>query len=304
MIQPLVSISVASYNNAHLITETLDSIFNQTYRNIELVVVDDFSTDNSIEIINKWVAEYGHRFQHVELIQHEKNKGVCAAANSMVKNSKGDFISYIASDDTMLPDKTEKQLALLQQASEEVGMVYSDAYLMDEESNPIYGWFIQRYRQDFVWPPSGWLFEELLNGNFIPAMSVMIKKEVFDDIGYFDETLVFEDYDMWLRIALKYKIVYSEVPSVRYRIRKSSLIHTIKSWNPSLIKIFLKFQDRKDVQEKLIEIAKTCYNNNDRESLKHFQQLTTKIPAIEKIMRLHRLGIPHLIGKRIVYRTK
>lgn len=295
---PLVSIVVINYNNAQWVEETLDSIAAQTYQSIELIIVDDCSTDNSPELIEAWLKNYTKLFK---FIRHDKNKGICATCNTGFKIANGSFVSYIASDDSMLPEKTEKQVDILKKSAEDIAMVYSDAYLMNDDGNPIYGWFIQKYRQDFVQPPSGWIFDELLKGNFIPAMSIMFKKEVLKVVGYFDESLVFEDYDMWLRIASKYKIVYSSTPSVKYRIRKESLIKKIKSWNPSLIKILLKFQDKKNVRDRLIEIAKTSYRERDSESLKLLKGSVKKIPPIKRIMRLIVLRIPYFIGKRIVY---
>jgi glycosyltransferase involved in cell wall biosynthesis len=236
---PLVSIVAINYNNSKYLLETLNSIDQQTYKNIELIIVDDCSTDDSIKKIEHWLLSFNKPFQ---FIKHTENLGICKTINDGYKIAKGKYISSIATDDIMLPQKTEIQVQLLENTDDRVGMIFSDAYLIDENSNPLEGKFIEKYKSNLFHINSRNVYEDLLKGNFIPAMSIMIKKKVLLEVGYFDENLNYEDYDMWLRIAEKYKIHFSEYISVKYRIHKSSFTQVLSrdKWVVDDIKIYNK----------------------------------------------------------------
>lgn len=107
---PLVTVGAFCYNNAQRVTETLDSILSQTYSPIELIIVDDCSTDNSVEVIKNWVKQNDVQCR---MNFHTKNIGVCAGVNKVVQNCKGKYITFIG-DDIMLPHKSEKDIAVLE----------------------------------------------------------------------------------------------------------------------------------------------------------------------------------------------
>lgn len=216
---PLVSVCMSSYNNAHYVLSTLESISQQTYSNIELIIVDDCSTDNSVSTIEGWLEKNDIK---CKFIKHEKNSGVCKVANSLIENSSGKYVSIIASDDLMLPEKISHQVAILESESNEVGLVYSDAYLIGSHDEPFFGRFIQWHRHFFE-IPQGNIFPVLMEGNFMPAMSALWRMECFDVCGKFDETLAYEDYDILLRISLKFKFVFSDFVSVKYRVHNTNL---------------------------------------------------------------------------------
>ncbi len=270
--QPLISIAAINYNNSKYVKATLESIRKQTYANIELIVVDDCSTDNSIEIITEWLTTYEGKHK---LIRHEKNKGVAAACNSGVKNATGKYYSAIATDDLMVPGKTTVQAAILERSTPSVAAVYSDARLIDSEGQPIEGLFISRHRK-FEQNPAGDIFEILLGGNYIPGMTFLFKKSVFDDIGPFDESLIYEDYDMWLRISKKYKILYSDFPSANYRIRTDSLSATIKNWGYSDAKLFLKHVGAPLPMERIKKIAWAAYEAGDEKTMQLMKEYAKK----------------------------
>jgi glycosyltransferase involved in cell wall biosynthesis len=261
---PLVSIAAINYNNAQYIIDTLDSINGQTYPNIELIIVDDCSTDNSVELIKGWLKGCTRQYK---FICHEENKGVCVACNTGLKNSTGKYFSAIGTDDSLIREKIDKQVDLLEATGNEVGALYSDAYLMDVNGAPLEGFFIQNHRQ-FSTNPSGNIYQTLLQGNYLPAMSLLIKRSVLEDIGVFDEGLVYEDYDMWLRIARKYEIIFSDFVSVKYRIRPGSLSSTITNWNYSDAKIFLKHANTGILPfERLKRITRDAYSTADKDTM-------------------------------------
>lgn len=269
---PLVSIAAINYNNPEYLIETLESIKAQTYPNIELVIVDDYSTTDDVSLISEWLKSYTgkHKF-----IRHSENKGVCAAYNSGLFNATGKYFTVIDTDDIMLPEKTVKQLAFLEGTDDTVAAVYSDAYVIDASGNPLDGLFIQRHRQ-FKEIPSGNIYESLLGGNYIPCMTFFGKTAVFQDIGGYDETLSYEDYDMWLRVAKKYRILFSDFVACKYRIRQGSLSSTNKKWNLSDTKIFLKHVGAALPMERIRKIMWDVYIGGDTETMPFITELGIK----------------------------
>lgn len=223
---PLVSICVTSYNHEQFVEETLDSLWNQDYRPIEIVVVDDCSPDNSQQIIAAWMARHeplcAAAGRTLNFIAQRENHGVCHTLNLAIKNSTGVFISTIGSDDVYMLDKISSQVTLLQAADEIVGMLTSQVEFMDEQGNPI------SKPDDFAIPHGEDVFIPLLKNCFIAAMSTLVRRSSYDKVGLFDENLPFEDWDMWLRIAKKYKLLYSPKVSAKYRRHSTSFFETRK----------------------------------------------------------------------------
>lgn len=210
---PLVSTIALCFNQGKFAVETLESIRNQTYPNIELIIMDDCSSDNSVEVIENWIKETGYPCL---FIKHIQNQGICKSLNEAFSHCKGRFFQMIACDDIMLPEKTAVQVELLEKQGDDVAVVYSDAYLIKDDGTPQYGWFIQK-RRGFIDVPTGYIYEDILKGNFIPAMSTLLVSNVIDKLGGWDNSLSYEDQDMWLRISKDYKFLFSDTPSVKYR---------------------------------------------------------------------------------------
>lgn len=291
---PLVSIAAINYNNANFVIETLESIRSQTYPNIELIVIDDCSTDNSPAMIDEWLKGYKGVYK---FIRHEVNKGVCEACTSGVNNATGKYYSAIATDDLMLPEKTALHVSILEVSDAKTGAVYSDAYMVNEKSEQFDGSFIPRHRQ-FDKTPSGNIYHALLQGNYIPGMSFLFKRAVFDVVGSFDKSLVYEDYDMWLRIASKFEIIYSDVISVKYRVRPGSLVSTIKNWGYSDMKIFLKHVGAPLPMQRLRDTAIHAYLISDGPTMPLVNELADKLNDrfFKTIFLLWHFNIPHQMG--------
>lgn len=297
---PLVTIAAINYNCARFLIETLQSIQAQTYANYELVIVDDCSTDNSVAVIKEWLSSFNKPFK---LIVHPKNLGICATFNDALKNASGKYISFIATDDIMLPDKLKVQVDMLEKAPDDFCAVYSDAYLIKEDGSPRYGWFIQRAR-DFDNLPDGNIYNALIEGNFLPAMSLLVKLDAIRSVGEFDEHLVYEDYDMWLRLAKKYRFLYSDYVSVKYRVRNGSLVSSIRNWFPSLVMIYAKHLDNPKVISYLEDLARNVYTGRNMEALEVLRKLDLNNPFIKRVLLFHKLNVPIPIGFRILDRTR
>jgi len=294
MQEPLVSIGAINYNNSKYVIDTLNSIKAQSYSNIELVVIDDCSTDNSPALIEQWLKNYNAPFR---FIKHEKNRGVCVACNSALNNASGKYVSIIATDDMMMPDKIKRQVEILESSADDVCGVYSDSYLIKEDSSHRFGMFIQRFG-DYEDAPSGWIFEELLKRNFIGDFTMLVKHKCYKEIGNYDEALKFEDYDMLLRLSQKYKIIFSDYVSTKYRVRANSLTSTRQLWNPSRIRIYSKYVKDSAIAIKQIEnIAMHAYSDNEKESLALLVPVKNYSKRISYIVIFWRLKLPALLGR-------
>ena len=294
---PIVSIITLCYNQAQFCEATLNSIYNQTYKNIELIIMDDCSSDNSVEKIKNWINT--HQDISVKFIQHKENVGICRTLNEALKKSKGKYFELIACDDLMDSNKTLRQVSLLEATNDSVAMVYTDAFLINEDGSNSYGWFIQKNR-DFEELPSGKIYNTLLEQNFIPAMSVMIKNDILKSIGGFDEELSFEDYDLWLRLAKSYEIhCMSDYPSVSYRIHDSNLHKRIRSWSADFLKIYYKHLSNPIAKQKYrIELHKLAiYDRKAAKSIlkKHNPKFLNK-----SLIYFIKHSVPFRISKLIV----
>jgi glycosyltransferase involved in cell wall biosynthesis len=238
---PLVTVFVGCYNQSRFVEECLDSVRNQTYPNLQVIIFDDCSRDNSVSVIDTWLKK--HRLDW-QFIPHTRNIGICASLNEVLRLARGKYISMVAADDVWLPDKTARQVEMMKQLPEDAGVLYSDAFQIDENGETLPQMFIEAHRK-FVVPPEGFLFDVLLEGNFIPAMTTLIRRECFTQVGTYDEDLCFEDWDMWMRISRTFRFVYDKIPAAKYRIVSSSAARAmseamIRSVELSRIKYFCR----------------------------------------------------------------
>lgn len=220
---PLVTVIAVSYNHAPFVAETLECIRCQTYPYLQIVIVDDRSTDGSQEIVRNWIASHG---LNCAFLAHQKNKGLCASLNEALGYVKGKYAAIISCDDLWSLDKIARQVAWMETLPEEVGVVYSDADRTNEKGEDLPGTFIREYRTSGAMP-EGDIFSALLQGNFIPAMAVLVRVACYAKVGGFDESLYYEDYDMWLRIAKRFRFSYMPAVVAKYRVRADSLYHGI-----------------------------------------------------------------------------
>jgi len=221
---PLVTVGLICYNHARFVVEALDSIRAQAYPSLHLVVVDDCSSDDSAKVIREWLNMH---WPTAVFVAHEINTGVCRSVNDVLANAKGKYIRCLAADDRWAPDTLPRQIEVMEQASEDVGVLYGDAFQMDERGELLPKKFIETHRS-FAKMPEGQIFNTLAQGNFIPAMSAVIRLRCFEAVGGYDETLVFEDWDMWLRISRQFKFKYFPEPVAYYRLLQTSMSNALR----------------------------------------------------------------------------
>jgi glycosyltransferase involved in cell wall biosynthesis len=203
-----VSIIMPVLNGERYIGQALASILAQTYNNYELIVVNDGSTDRTVEC----VAEYTDRID-IKLVHHSERKGVAASVNDGIRHATGDCVTFLDHDDAWLPHMLETQTTYLEQHPE-AGMVYADFQTIDPDSKVIEkSVALCRGRTR----PSGNVFRQLFLDSFIVAIGVLIRKECLDRLGGFDESLLWGDYHLWLRIARNYEVHYIPKVVAQYR---------------------------------------------------------------------------------------
>lgn len=200
---PLISAVIPVYNGSNFLREAIESVLNQTYRNYELIVVDDGSTDDTWNIIQS----YGNVIRAF----HKENGGVSSALNLGIREMKGEWFAWLSHDDLWMPDKLELQMSYHNLHPHILGS-YTHFVSINEnksESIPCYCPEISGSKG----------LRDLFMGNFIPGDTIFIHKKVFADVGLFDEKLrVSQDYDMWLRIIHKYKLglIPKHLTSIRF----------------------------------------------------------------------------------------
>lgn len=202
MQQPLVSIVVISYNQGKYIRENLDSIKAQTYQNIELIVGDDASQDDSVEVFEAWLEENG--YPTVFKNYHKANTGLATMLNECIEKATGKYVKLIAADDFLHPESIEKCVAKLEEAGEECGMVFTDTYIINEESEQI--------KEEKTSKLDNYTEEELAqavkNSNGVAAPSVLLSVAALRKTGPYSTKLLVEDYHRWLLILQKHSIRY------------------------------------------------------------------------------------------------
>ncbi len=194
-----VSVVIPTYNRVSTVVRAIESVLTQTYQDLEIIVVDDGSTDNTHEVIRRL---HDPRLRY---IRHDGNRGGSAARNTGIEASTGEYIAFLDSDDEWLPQKLEKQVYLLQRSDSSVGAVYSGFVVINEHGERT-NISIPKYR--------GAILKDLFSVNSVGTVStVMIRRECVSQVGAFDSAMVScQDWDMWIRLAKHYKFDF--VPEV------------------------------------------------------------------------------------------
>lgn len=213
---PRVSVIVPTYNRAHLIGDTLESIFAQTYRDFEIIVVDDGSTDNTLDIL----TEYKNKIR-VFGLPHQGQAG-SFARNKGIQEARGEYVAFLDSDDLWLPKKLEYQMAVVDAEDSTYAWVYSDAEAFDHKTGKLL--FRQSKNHQLY---EGEVLEKLFLSNFISSITPVIHRSVFNKVGLFWPTPKLTDWDMMLRIAADYPIKLIPDVLARFRLHRSRVTESL-----------------------------------------------------------------------------
>ena len=267
--EKLLSVILPTYNRAWTLKTAVDSVFDQDYSNIELLVVDDGSGDNTRELLKSY---------HDRLtVLYQKNRGVSAARNLGIKKSKGEFIALLDSDDAWDKRKISCQMAFFKANPEALICQTQEIWVRNNKRvNP-------RIKHK---KPSGYIFEHSLNLCLVSPSAVMMKRELFDQTGYFDEAFtVCEDYDLWLRVSADIPVFLIDKPYTikngghadqlsslhsQDKFRVKSLIKLLKSGNlnrDQIIKV------KKVLKKKSVIYGNGCIKRDRKEEGEYYLNL-------------------------------
>lgn len=200
---PRVSVIVPCYNGERFIGAAIESVLGQTYTDFEIIVVDDGSADGSADVVGGYLDD-----GRVKLVRHEANQGIPAARNTGVRNSSGEYLAFLDQDDCWVPEKLVSQVEIMD-ARPEVGMVFSDMMMVDDDGarlglaqgSAIPSRFNEMSRDERL--------RALFLRNFIPFISVFLKRSCLDKVGWFDESILggMDDYELCLRLVPNCEVV-------------------------------------------------------------------------------------------------
>lgn len=219
--QPLVSIVIPVYNGSNFVKEAIDSALNQTYKNIEIIVVNDGSRDNGAT--EQIALSYGDKIRYI----HKENGGVSSALNVGIKNMRGEYFSWLSHDDLYTPTKIETSVAALFEAGLQERLIMCCGGSLINES----GDFIKNISAPFedgkICTPDK-LIEESVKGYTFNGCCLLIPKKAFDECGCFDETLRYsQDKVMWYHLFLKkYSVIYKNDNCVMNRVHSAQVTQT------------------------------------------------------------------------------
>jgi len=212
MNNPKVSVIMSSYNHALYVAQAIESVVNQTYKNIELIVVDDGSKDESPQILKELQEKYGF------YLECRDNYGLIATFNYMLQNLvSGKYVCFIASDDFWSLDRLEKMVSLME-LNPECGLGHSDVFIVDNSNRILNAEHIARNKK------SGCIFKDFIIGDYtIETPSMIVPYIIYKEVGFYNEALPIEDYQMWLLISSRYSVCYLPEKLVYYRKHETNM---------------------------------------------------------------------------------
>ena len=214
---PLVSVVMLSYNHEAFVSESIEGVLGQDFDDLELIIVDDASTDSSRQIIQKYAAQD----PRIRVLLHEANCGIAKTANDGIAAAKGKFVALNASDDVWTKNKLTKQLAVA--ASNENLIVWSEGEVIDPNGQSI-GKSFSEFCRAVSRKKSGDIWQELLGLNYIFGSTVLFKKRNLGDVR-FDEGLIYlNDHKFYLELARQYQFYYIAEPLAKYRTHSANAL--------------------------------------------------------------------------------
>lgn len=228
---PIVTVIMPAFNAEKYIEEAIQSVLNQTYKKIELVIINNASSaDKTEEIIHKYLDDT--RIIYVK----QQGKGLSNARNIGIQKSSGELVAFLDSDDLWHKEKIEKQVEYFRK-NKEVFLVHTP-YNILKDGRIINFKMLSEPQASCL---SGNIYNRLLCGNCIGVLTAMVRKEIFDKVGYFDETLWgAEDWDLWIRIAKNHKIGFINETLATYRDVGSSMCKNVEKYEPTLYSVIKK----------------------------------------------------------------
>ncbi len=218
--QPLISIICLCYNHEDYVIEALDSVLMQDYSNIQLIVIDDYSQDNSVNRIKTYLESK----PKVIFIPNKRNIGNCRSFNKAFTFAQGKYVIDLAADDVLVKGMLKKQVAFFEQQKDNVGVLFANAQYITEQGESIkLHHKINEKSKSISPPPQGEIYLDLVKSYFICPPTMMMKTDVLEALGGYDPMLAYEDFDFWIRSSRDYHYAYIDEAVVKKRVVKGSL---------------------------------------------------------------------------------
>lgn len=305
---PLVTVGIPNYNYAGFLRLALDSVARQTYNNIELVIVDDGSTDNSVAIIENWIKEYTGNFK-ISFIKNKQSIGIARVCNLILKNISGKYYQVLDADDILLPNKIESQVPVLEKNGE-IALAYSNISVINEQGKVINDNYLKRVGYDAEIMPTGNVFNELLLFNFIPNPSVLIRTACAIKIGGYDESLQVQDYYLYLTLSEQYNFIYSKEVTASYRVHETSLSNNNQTNAKSfegVLQLLSRYYDkgnatfRASFAKSIFNMAPYFYKHRYPSARYWLKRNVLLNPGLKSIgyYIANKLGVPYILFEKI-----
>ena len=263
-----VSVIIHTYNNERFMAETVESVLNQTYKDYEIIVVDDGSADGTRDALVPYMQKIRYHYK--------ENGGIASAKNAGISLSETEFVAFLDHDDLWVPDKLQLQMEHFNE-NPQIGLVYAK-YTSFRDGKEL------RTKPEKGY--SGWIFKELLSKSFIQTSTVVVKRECLDAVGPYDETFSLGDeYDMFLRIARKFQCGFVDKGLTRYRVHDTNASNNDFLFDNENLgvykKIYNNFTDLDGVEKKILrkriarysmKVAEGLYSQGKLEESKEYQK--------------------------------
>jgi glycosyltransferase involved in cell wall biosynthesis len=279
---PLVSVIITTYKRSEHILRSVNSVLKQTYKNIEIIVIDDNNKGDHFSLFTEKLLEPFIKSEKIIYINHQTNKGVSAARNTGIKKAKGEYIAFLDDDDEYLPDKIFSQVEVFKNSKDNIGLVYGSFIQVNVETK----------QENFFFPKLRGNIHDILGLNHIgtPSM-IMCKRLAIQKIGGFDESLDHkEDIDFYLRLSKYFFIDFTNKLLIRYYVHAGSASKNDKDRLEKML-IFIKKHKNiikkpgvrwSEVQERLAELY--FLNNLKIKAIKVFFLAYIAMPLRIKIL--------------------
>ncbi len=298
---PLVSVIVPAYNHERYIDDLLDSLIDQSYPNIELLICDDSSKDDTFNKILNRKQELEKRFKRVCICQNEENLGVVKTLNKLISLTQGKYIKDIASDDIILHDGIEKLVSFYEN-NQQYDLIFSNCIICDENTH--YPINACEYQTGYPSRPdlSGNVYQKMFESNLVLGSTFFVLRKTYEIFGYYDENFGIEDWEYCLRIAQNGKIGFVDEKTVAYRIVKTSQCHYTRDLSGrirfrrmynNIIRIHKKYNSskldlRKGYSKVYSLLLSLAIDSEDNKAIKHIFRVCKRLQLkldIEVIMK-------------------
>lgn len=251
---PAVSVVLPTYNRADRLPRSIRCVLNQTYTDFELIVVDDASTDDTEAVVA------GFDDPRIEYVEHGRNRGASAARNTGIDRARGGVVAFQDSDDEWLSEKLRRQMEVFRDAPADVGVVYTGMWrTVDGERRYLRYPGVERKRGD--------VRDALLRYNFVSTQMAAVRRECFEEVGRFDESLpALVDWELWLRVSRRFRFEFVDEPLVEAAVQSDSISTNVEDLVEARARIVNKHResfDRRSLANHLFHVGNGSMKTGD-----------------------------------------